>query len=105
MTDEAVNIKKEKPPTQGVGVGGIDAHGGMGDAPVIDWHRLIGIPSFEMFVQAQTGQPVGSNNSDWVANRREALGDQPLYDLYADWHKKQGLWLNETPMGELIEVK
>lgn len=115
MTDaiekpETKNSAKVKPPTQTAGVGGIDAHGGMGDmvlpADYIDWNRLLGLPSFEMFVQEESGQGVGSAANEWVAARRAGMGDKPLYELYAKWHRAKGYWPDETPMGELIqEVK
>lgn len=103
---------KKKPPTQTAGVTGIDAHGSMGEAPIeptkpsIDWQKLIGLPSFEMFVLEESGQRAGSSADEWVAARRAGMGDKPLYDLYAKWHRAKGYWPDETPMGELIqEVK
>lgn len=96
----------KKPPTQTAGVGGIDAHGGMGEAPEnmprINWHTLINLPAFEMFVYEQSGQVAGASANDWVRSRRATLGDDTLYDQYAAWHKNKGLWANETPTGTLI---
>lgn len=104
--------RKKKPPTQTAGVSGIDGHGAMGAAPIepfqqyIDWQKLISLPAFEMFVFEESGQQAGASASEWVSNRRATMGDKPLYDLYAKWHKNKGYWLNETPMGKLIqEVK
>lgn len=97
---------KKKPPTQTAGVNGINAHGGMGEAPQekrIDFHTLANLPAFEMFVFEESGQRAGSSASEWVANRRSTMGDDSLYDLYAKWHKAKGLWLNESPMGALID--
>lgn len=101
---------KKKPPTQTAGVGGINAHGGMGDmvlpADYIDWNKLLGLPSFEMFVQEESGQTPGEAANNWVAARRAGMGDKPFYQLYAKWHKAKGYWPDETPMGALIqEVK
>lgn len=104
---------KKKPPTQTAGVNGIDAHGGMGEAPIeqpsqqyIDWQKLIGLPAFEMFVFEESGQQAGASASEWVSQRRSTMGDEKLYDLYAKWHKAKGLWVGESPMGVLIqEVK
>ena len=99
---------KKKPPTQTAGVNGIDAHGSMGEAPIevpfqqyIDWHKLINLPAFEMFVFEESGQQAGASASEWVANRRATMGDEPLYNLYAAWHERKGLWANETPTGRL----
>ena len=101
---------KKKPPTQTAGVGGIDAHGGMGDmvlpADYIDWNKLVSLPSFEMFVFEESGQHAGASASEWVGQRRSTMGDKKLYDLYATWHRAKGYWPDETPLGRLIqEVK
>lgn len=114
MTDleKPKTTRKKKPPTQIAGVNGIDGHGGMGEAqqdviptvasdPVINWNKLITLPAFEMFVFEQSGFTSYSAVSDWVENRREALGDEKLYKLYVDWHNNKGYWLNETPTGDL----
>ena len=114
MTDleKPKTTRKKKPPTQTAGVTGIDAHGSMGGAPIepashtIDWNKIVGLPSFEMFVFEESGQHAGASADEWVANRRAGMGDKPLYELYAKWHKAKGYWPDETPMGELIqEVK
>lgn len=98
--------RSKKPPTQTAGVNGIDAHGSMGEAlenmPRINWHLLINLPAFELFVYEQSGQPVGASANDWVRMRRASLGDDALYDQYASWHKTKGLWVNETPTGKII---
>ena len=100
---------KKKPPTQIAGVSGIDGHGAMGEVPndtvgpvvpAIDWHRLISLPAFEMFVFEQSGLTAYPALSEWVENRRAALGDEKLYKLYADWHSDKGYWINETPDGK-----
>lgn len=102
---------KKKPPTQTAGVNGIDAHGGMGAAPIepfqqyVDWDKLVSLPAFEMFVFEQSGQAVGSSAGEWVKARREAIGDDKLYSLYAEWHENKGYWPSETPTGNLKEVK
>ena len=101
---------KKKPPTQTAGVGGIAAHGGMGEmvmpADYINWNKLVSLPSFEMFVFEESGQHAGASADEWVVQRRAGMGDKPLYELYAKWHRAKGYWPDETPMGELIqEVK
>ena len=114
MTDleKPKTTRKKKPPTQTAGVSGIDGHGGMGEAPIeqpvaptqsgVNWHKLINLPAFEMFVLEQSGQGVGNAANDWVKQRRATLSDSVLYDQYAAWHKAKGLWVNETPTGEVI---
>lgn len=100
--------RKKKPPAQTAGVSGIDGHGAMGAAPVepfqqyIDWQKLISLPAFEMFVFDESGQS-GASAGEWVSNRRATMGDEKLYELYASWHEKQGLWVNETPLGCVID--
>ena len=115
MTDleKPKTTRKKKPPTQTAGVTGIDGHGGMGEAPIeqpvapiqsgVNWHKLINLPAFEMFVLEQSGQDVGNTANDWVKQRRATLSDSVLYDQYATWHEAQGLWVNETPTGEVIK--
>lgn len=117
MTDleKPKRTRKKKPPTQTAGVNGIDGHGAMGEAPTdtvepvapvvpsINWHRLISLPAFEMFVFEQSGLTAYPALSEWVENRRAALGDDKLYELYTKWHEQKGLWLNETPLG--MEIK
>lgn len=101
--------RAKKPPTQTAGVSGIDAHGGMGATPIeptkpsIDWYRLGSLPAFEMFASEQSGQSSFTEIHNWVLNRREALGDDKLYELYAKWHKAKGYWPDETPMGEVLD--
>lgn len=100
---------KKKPPTQTAGVNGIDGHGGMGEAPkqsipnnaCIDWFKLVDLPAFQMFVAEQSGLTYGVTMSNWIKERRTALGDKALYELYAKWHNDKGYWVNETPTGEL----
>lgn len=103
---------KKKPPTQTAGVTGIDGHGAMGAAPIevvvpatpitptINWFKLVELPPFEMFVSEQSGLTKGVTMSNWVKERRSALGDEKLYKLYADWHTDKGYWINETPDGK-----
>lgn len=109
--DKPKSPRKKKPPTQTAGVTGIDGHGGMGEAPsdavepatpVINWFKLVELPPFEMFIAEQSGLTKGVTMSNWVKERRSALGDEKLYKLYADWHASKGYWLNETPLGEII---
>lgn len=96
---------KKKPPTQTAGVTGIDGHGGMGEAPTeprIDWFKLVGLPAFQMFVAEQSGLTYGVTMDNWIKERRATLSDSVLYDQYAAWHKAQGLWIGESPMGEVL---
>ena len=107
-TEKTKSTRKKKPPTQTAGVNGIDAHGGMGEAPTkqpfqqyVDWQKLINLPAFEMFVFEESGQQAGASASEWVSNRRSTMGDDVLYRLYESWHERKGLWPNETPTGRI----
>jgi|26BtaG_2_1085354.scaffolds.fasta_scaffold00042_24 hypothetical protein len=116
MTDleKPKTARKKKPPTQTAGVNGIDGHRGMGAAPehedlpakkakpTTDWFRLVKLPAFEMFVRDQSGFDIGSLADEWVKSRRLMIGDSGFYEQYALWHKEQGLWLNESPVGEVL---
>lgn len=114
MTDEinkkpAAKTKLNKnPPTQIAGVNGIDAHGGMGAAPLdlpfqqyINWQLLTKLPAFEMFVLEHSGQKSGEGAANWVGIKRASLGDNEFYNQYEVWHAAKGLWANETPLGKL----
>lgn len=108
MTDleKPKTTRKNKPPTQTAGVTGIDGHGGMGEAPTeprIDWFKLINLPAFQMFVAEQSGLTYGVTMDNWIKERRATLSDSVLYEQYASWHKAKGLWIGESPMGEVIE--
>lgn len=101
--------RAKKPPTQTAGVTGIDGHGGMGEAPeqsipnnaYVDWFKLVDLPAFQMFVAEQSGLTHGVTMSNWIKERRATLSDSVLYDQYASWHEAKGLWVNETPTGNL----
>ena len=113
MTDleKPKTTRKKKPPTQTAGVTGIDAHGGMGEAPeqatpnnaYVDWFKLVDLPAFKMFVAEQSGLTYGVTMSNWIKERRATLSDSVLYDQYAKWHEAKGLWVGETPVGKLTE--
>ena len=102
---------KKKPPTQTAGVTGIDAYGAMGGAPTktadkslqINWQKLIALPAFEMFVFEESGLSTNAEVIRWAASRRASMGDEKLYELYANWHASKGLWINETPLGVLMD--
>lgn len=95
---------KEKPPTQVAGVAGFVAFTTPADElkrENINWTKLVNLPPFEMFVSEQSGAQ-GSQIASWVSTQRHRLGDDKLYQLYSDWHKAKGYWVNETPMGEVM---
>lgn len=99
-----------KPPTQGVGVQGIE------DIPVVltpdqplrvDWQAVGALPPFQMFVASLVPLPANRDSQQWAieyATRTAAQrGDKPLLDEYVAWHEAKGYWPTETPFGELIE--
>ena len=97
----------EKPPPTVVGVTGIESQpmGVIGGSQPVNWGLLIELPPFQLFASEKSGQSV-SNVNDWIryfVSAQVQLGDeQKLYEVYCNWHKGQGRWPNETPMGELI---
>lgn len=101
---------KPKPPTQGVGVIGIEAK------PIeltpakemrVNWELVGTLPPFQMFVNEQVPTPPDRDSQRWAqeyAVRRAAQrGDQDLLEEYFAWHKRKGYWPKETPFGELID--
>lgn len=85
------DLPAEKPQTQGVGVVGFVAFETKPEAPQrqIDWARLVGLPSFQMF----------------ASERRGAISpSERLYAEYCDWHSAKGYWPDECPMGYLINA-
>ena len=94
---------KKTPPTQTAGVEGFVAFEAV-PSQYVDWHKMAGLPAFEMFVSQQSGFATGTDANIWIAARREALGDDRFYKVYVDWHTNTGYWLNETPDGKLIHA-
>lgn len=100
-----------KPPTQAVGVAGFKADLYASDIKKIDWHILIHLPKFQMYVVQMTGRQYGhvGNVMEWimgyVQDRIRSYGEQNFFDEYVNWHSEKGYWKNETVFGDLIEEK
>lgn len=94
----------EKPPTQGVGVSGFNAFKTPADEPhhpVFNWYKLFKLPPFEMYGYEISGLQ-GEELIHWASLQAQTQGEK-FYQDYANWHKQKGYWVNETPMGEVIE--
>ena len=92
-----------KPPPIRVQTQGIEAKPVTMNVEAIDWKRLIGLPSFQMFAAERWPNDTGADSEGHAANVAGANGYEPaLYETYCQWHKDKGYWPNETPMGELI---
>lgn len=98
---------KTKPPTQAAGVQGI--------APVpieltpaapekVDWRRLIGLPSFQMFADERGAGPYHGQPEREITEWLSQADRQVVFAEYCQWHEQKGYWPNETPYGELIEA-
>ena len=100
----AKKVVAEKPPTQGVGVIGINDSVFGADTSGIRWGCLIHVPKFQMFCVERFKKDV-ANIMDWIipAVKSELEKDiATFFKEYTDWHDVKGYWQNENPYGELI---
>ncbi len=97
-----------KPPTQAVGVAGFKADLYASDIKKIDWHILIHLPKFQMYVVQMTGGSYGNcgNVMEWimgyVQDRIRSYGEQNFFDEFVKWHDQKGYWKQEDVYGQLI---
>lgn len=94
-----------KPPTQGVGVVGINDSAFGSDTSGVRWEALIHIPKFQAFCIERSGLSY-ENVMDWIVDF--AVGELEkdncqFFKDYKEWHDAKGYWKNETIYGELIE--
>lgn len=100
-----VKKPKEKPPTQGVGVVGINDSAFGADTHGIRWEVLVHIPKFQAFC-IEKAKLSYENVMDWIVDF--VIGElekdaATFFKAYKDWHDAKGYWKNETIYGELIE--
>lgn len=93
-----------KPPTQGVGVTGINDSAFGSDTSGVRWEALIHIPKFQAFCIERSGLSY-ENVMDWIVEF--AVGELEkdncqFFKDYKEWHDAKGYWKNETIYGELI---
>lgn len=98
----AANVK---PPTQGVGVVGINDSAFGSDTHGIRWDTLIHLPKFQAFC-IERSKLSYENVMDWIIEF--VLGQLnndvgAFFKDYEEWHDAKGYWKNETIYGELIE--
>lgn len=97
-----------KPPTQSVGVAGFKADLYASDIKKIDWHILIHLPKFQMYVVQMSGGSYGTHGNimEWIKgyiqDRIQSYGEQNLFDEYVNWHDEKGYWKNEDYFGNLL---
>lgn len=94
-----------KPPTQGVGVIGINDSAFGSDTSGVRWEALIHIPKFQAFCIERSGLSY-EDVMDWIVDFavRELEKDNcQFFKDYKEWHDAKGYWKNETIYGELIE--
>lgn len=95
----------EKPPTQGVGVTGINDTAFGSDTSGVRWDILIHIPKFQAFC-IEKSKLSYENVMDWIIDFcvAELNKDASIFfKEYQDWHDAKGYWKNETIFGELKE--
>lgn len=102
----AISLKSvpAKPPTQGVGVIGINDSVFGADTSGIRWGCLIHVPKFQMFCVERFKKESGTV-MDWIipSVKTELEKDvATFFKEYTDWHDAKGYWKNENPYGELI---
>lgn len=96
-----------KPPTQSVGVAGFKADLYASDIKKIDWHILIHLPKFQMYVVQMSGGSYGTcgNVMEWIGGfvkGRISAGEKDFFQQYCDWHDQKGYWKQEDYYGNLI---
>ena len=96
-----------KPPTQGVGVVGINDSVFGSDTSGVRWEVLIHLPKFQAFCIERSGLSY-ENVMDWIVDF--AVGELEkdncqFFKDYKDWHDVKGYWKNETIYGELIDAQ
>ena len=98
---------KPKPPTQGVGVGGISSEQ-FGNNEGVRWHVLVHLPKFQMYAVEVAGSKYGhvGNVMEWIVGWMQdcikSNGEQWLFDAYSKWHDLKGYWKQENVYGQLV---
>ncbi|MBE9589979.1 hypothetical protein IM753_03100 [Moraxella sp. K127] len=64
----------------------------------IDWQKISGLTYFEKYAKEHNVQDI----IHFINDEIERYGEEMAYERYTNWFYNTGLWLNETPMGELI---
>lgn len=96
-----------KPPTQGVGVIGINDSTFGSDTSGVRWEVLIHLPKFQAFCIEQSGLSY-ENVMDWIVDFAVSELEKDncqFFKDYKDWHDAKGYWKNETIYGELIDAQ
>lgn len=101
-----MDVNDPKPPTQGIGVGGISSQH-FGNDKIL-WEVLVHLPKFQMYAVEVAGRQYGhiGNVMEWIIGwmqdsiKRDS--EQIFFDNYVQWHDKKGYWKNEDAYGVLI---
>ena len=100
------DLKPSKPPTQGVGVIGINDSAFGSDTSGVRWEVLINMPKFQSFC-IERSKLSYENVMDWIVDFviAELKKDNcQFFKEYKEWHDAKGYWKNETIYGELIDA-
>ncbi|WP_180172934.1 hypothetical protein [Acinetobacter sp. YH12036] len=98
-------VPVKKPPTQGVGVIGINDSVFGSDTSGVRWEVLIHMPKFQMFC-IERSKLSYENVMDWIIDFAIAELNKDncqFFKDYKEWHDTKGYWKNETIYGELID--
>lgn len=96
-----------KPPTQGVGVIGINDSAFGSDTSGVRWEVLIHLPKFQAFC-IEKSKLSYENVMDWIIDFCIAELNKDVsifFEEYKKWHDAKGYWKNETIYGELIDAQ
>ena len=97
-------VPVKKPPTQGVGVIGINDSVFGSDTSGVRWDVLIHLPKFQSFCIERSGLSY-ENVMDWIVDFCVAELNKDncqFFKDYQEWHDAKGYWENETIYGSLI---
>lgn len=95
---------QEKPPTQGIGVGGFSANLYAADEDKIDWPHLMAQPKFQMYCVEISRKPHGEVEF-WLGpfvQDQLVNGEKVFFKSYCDWHDQKGYWKQEDYYGNLL---
>ena len=95
-----------KPPTQGVGVIGINDSAFGSDTSGVRWEVLIHLPKFQGSC-IEKSKLSYENVMDWIVDYVVSELEKDVsvfFKEYKHWHDAKGYWKNETIYGKLIDA-
>ncbi|MFH7764598.1 hypothetical protein [Acinetobacter sp. BSP-28] len=95
---------QEKPPAQGIGVGGFVADQYAADENKINWPHLMAQPKFQMYCVELSSKSHGEVEF-WLGpfvQDQLVNGEKVFFKAYCDWHDQKGYWKQEDYYGNLL---